>query len=51
MGIVVLEQVAEEITVVFDVGLYGCGEAVGVDPVTIRFVVLPLSWVVDQKSI
>jgi hypothetical protein len=37
MGIVVLEQMAEETTVVFDVGIYGCREVLGVDPVTIQF--------------
>ncbi len=52
MGIVVLEQVTEKTTVVFDVGIYRYREAVvGVNPVTIRLVVLPVSWVVDQKSI
>jgi hypothetical protein len=51
MGIVVSKQAAEKTTIVFDVGIYGCGEVVGVDPVTIRLVLLPISWVVDKKSI
>jgi hypothetical protein len=51
MAIVVLEQVAEETTVLFNVGIYGCREAVGVNPVTIRLVVLLVSWVVYQKSV
>jgi hypothetical protein len=51
MGIVVSKQAAEKTTIVFDVSIYGCGEAVGVDPVTIWLVVLPISWVVDKKSV
>jgi hypothetical protein len=40
MGIVVLKQVAEKTTVIFDVSIYGCREVVGVNLVTIWLVVL-----------
>jgi hypothetical protein len=51
MGVVVSEQAAEKTTVIFDVGIHGCRALVGVDPVTIWLVVLPISWVVNQQSI
>jgi hypothetical protein len=51
MGIVVAKQVAEKTTVIFDVGIDGCGEAVRVYRVTVQLIVLLILWVVDQKSI
>ncbi len=52
MGIVVAKQVTEKTTVVFDVGIIDrCGESVRINAVAVWLVVLPVSWVVDQKSV
>ncbi len=42
---------AEKTTVVFQVAIDGTREAVGVDAIAIRLVVMFVAWIVDQKSV
>ncbi len=51
MRIVVTKQVAEEATIIFDVQIDGCRDAVGIDEVTIQLGKLPISQIVDHESI
>ena len=42
---------AEKTTVIFQVAIDRTREAVGVDAIAIRLVVLFVAWIVDQKSV
>ncbi len=42
---------AEKTTIIFQVAINGTREAVGVDRIAIRLVVLFVAWIVDQKSV